>query len=49
MKELDWSQGFPIISLWELSVAIEPEFWTDLAQNQMQTIPYPNNASGEIW
>ena len=23
MKELEWSQGFPIITLWELSVAME--------------------------
>ena len=35
MKKLEWSQVFPIITLWELSVAMEPEFWSDLAQNLM--------------
>ena len=24
MKELEWSQGFPIITPWELSVAMQP-------------------------
>ena len=26
MKELEWSQGFPIITLWELPFAMETEF-----------------------
>ena len=33
---------FPIITLWELSIA-------DLAQNLTQSIPHPNGASGKIW
>ena len=51
MKELEWSQGFPIITLWEVSVAMETrvdQFQSDLAQNLMQPIPHPNDAPDEI-
>ena len=27
----------------------KPEFWHDLAQNLMESIPHPNDASDEIW
>ena len=40
---------FPIITLWELSVARKPEFWSDLAQNLMQAFSHPNDASDKIW
>ena len=40
---------FPIITLWELSVAMEPEFWSDLHQNLTQPFPHPNDASDKIW
>ena len=42
MKELEWSQVFPIITLWELSVAME--FWSYQAKNLMQPILYPTDA-----
>ena len=43
MKELEWSQDLPIITLWELSVAMEIRVLSDLAQNLMQSKPYPND------
>ena len=39
---------FPIITLWELSVAMETEFCSDLAQNLMQLFPHPNDASDRV-
>ena len=42
---------FPIVSLWELSVAMEtrvPEFQSDLAQNLMQPFPLLNDALDKI-
>ena len=49
MKELDWSQDFPSITLRELSVAMKPKHGSNLAPNLMQPIPYPNNSPDEIW
>ena len=49
MKELEWSQGFTIKTQWELSVAMETRFWSDLAKNLMQSIPHPNDAPDGIW
>ena len=41
-----FSNIFPIITLWELSVAITaPEFQSDLAQNLKQPFPLPNDGS----
>ena len=37
-KALEWSQYFPIITIWELSVAMEI----------MQPFPHPNDASVKI-
>ena len=39
---------FHIITLWELSVAMETRDRSDLAQNLMQPIPHPNDALDEI-
>ena len=39
---------FSIITLWELSVAMEPEFQSELAQNLMQPFPHPKDASDKI-
>ena len=36
---------FPIITLWELSVAMDTRFGSDLAQNLMQPFLYPNDGS----
>ena len=48
MKALELSQEFshfnPIGP-----VALETEFWSNLAQNLMQFIANPTNASDEIW
>ena len=38
----------PIITLWELSVAMTPEFRSDLAQNLVQPFPHPNDGSDKI-
>ena len=42
---------FPIITLWELSVAMETRvlIWSDQHQNLMQPFPHPNDASDKIW
>ena len=36
------------ITLWELAVAMEPGFSSDLAQNLIHSLPYPNDASVKI-
>ena len=48
MKALQWTHFFPIITLWELFVAMQPEFQSYLVQNLMQSIPHPNDASDKI-
>ena len=48
MKALEWFNIFPIITLWELFVAMIPEFQSYLVQNLMQSIPHPNDASDKI-
>ena len=47
MKELEWSQDFPQANGSYL-LPWRPEFWSNLAQNLMQPIPYPNDASDKI-
>ena len=49
MKELEWSQDFPIKPYGSYLLPWKPEFWSDLAQNLMQPIPQPNDALDEIW
>ena len=50
MKELEWSQDFPHYNpMGAILLPWKPEFWSDLIQNQMQSIPHPNDASDEIW
>ena len=44
MKELKWSQGFPHYNPKGAICC-----WSDLAQNLMESIPHPNDASDEIW
>ena len=44
-KGLECLQHFPIITLWELSVAM---LCSDLAQNRMQSFPQPKTASHKI-
>ena len=48
MKKLKWSQDFPHY-YHMVSICWKPEFWSDLAQNILQTIPHPNDAPDEIW
>ena len=40
---------FPIMALWELSVAMETSSETNLHQHKMQPFPRPNDASDKIW
>ena len=42
-------KNFLIITLWELSAAMETEFRSDLAQNLMQPFPHPYDALDRIW
>ena len=39
---------FPIVSLWELSVAMETRVLFRPEQNLMQRVPHPNHASHKI-
>ena len=48
MVELEWSQEFPIITLWELSVAIETRDLILSGPKVIQPIPRPNDATNEI-
>ena len=41
MKELEWSQGFPIITLLELSVAMETKVLIRSGPKLMQSFPTP--------
>ena len=49
MKALVWTHIFPIITLWELFVAMETRVPILPGQNLMQSIPHPNDASDKIW
>ena len=49
MKELEWSRFSPLQPYGCYLLLWKPEFWSDLAQNLMQSITHPNNASDEIW
>ena len=46
---LECSRDFPIITDGNYLLPWKPEFWSNLAQNHMQTILYPNDAADEIW
>ena len=48
MVELEWSQEFPIITLWELSVAMETRDLILSGPKVIQPIPHPNDATNEI-
>ena len=48
MKALEWSQLFPIITLWELSVAMETRVPIRSGQHQLQLFPHPSDASDKI-
>ena len=45
MKGLEWLQDFPHYN----PLPWKPEFWSDLTQNLMQSIPRPNDAPDEVW
>ena len=44
MKGLEWSQGFPIITLWELSVAMETRVLIRSCPKPNAANPLPNDA-----
>ena len=44
-----FSYVFPIVSLWELSVAMETRVLIRPGQNLMQPFPHPNDTSDTIW
>ena len=49
MKELEWSQGFPHYNpKGAICCHGNQSSKSDLAQNLMQSIPYPNNTQDEI-
>ena len=49
MKELQWSQDFPHYNpMGAICCHGNQEFLSDLAQNLIQSIPHPNDASDEI-
>ena len=48
MKKLEWSQDFPHYNPMG-AICCHGEFWSDLTQNLMQSIPHPNDAPDEIW
>ena len=40
---------FPIISQWEILVAMTTTVWSNLPKNLIQPFPHPNDATHKIW